>query len=486
MEWIVIIGYCIALSAITIFSLEQLYLALIYRKVKKNPAPKPLTSFPKVTVQLPIYNEKYVAKRLIDCICQLDYPLDKLEIQVLDDSDDETVAIIGDKVTEWRAKNINISQIRRPNRIGFKAGALQYGLEQATGEFLAIFDADFLPDKDFLLKTLAAFDNKIGMVQTRWGHINKDYSLLTRMQAFGLNAHFTVEQTGRNASNKFMNFNGTAGVWRKNCIEDAGGWQHDTLTEDLDLSYRAQLKGWRFKYLEEVTSPAELPVLVTAIKSQQYRWNKGAAETAKKNAFKILRSSQSFSIKLHSLLHLFNSSVFLFLMIASVLSIPMLFIKDSRPEMVLIFDIAGIFFIGFIGMMIFYWVASKSANENFSIKYYLTHFPLFMMFSMGLALHNAIAVMEGYLGIKTPFIRTPKFNITTKSDGWKGNTYLKAKLSPLTIFEGLLAIYFIFGVFSGIYLRDFGLLLFHLMLAAGFGAVFFLSIKSLIHAPTTE
>jgi len=482
MDWIVIFGYGFALLVITIFSLEQLHLALIYRKHKKNISSKSLTQYPFVTVQLPVYNEKYVVERLIDCICSLDYPLDKFEVQVLDDSTDDTLEIVKHKVSEWQAKGIQIQQVIRPERTGFKAGALQYGLQKAKGEFIAIFDADFLPEKDFLLQTLPSFEENIGMVQTRWGHINQDYSLLTRMQAFGLNAHFTVEQTGRNLSNKFMNFNGTAGVWRKSCIEDAGGWQHDTLTEDLDLSYRAQLKGWKFAYMENVTSPAELPVLVPAIKSQQYRWNKGAAETARKNLVKILKSKEKSSVKLHALLHLFNSSVFLFLLIAAILSIPMLYIKDSRPEMALLFDLAGIFFVGFIGMSIFYWIASKAANESFSFKYYITHFPLFLMFSMGMALHNAIAVTEGYLGIKTPFIRTPKFNIRSKKDSWKGNIYLNQKTTPLTIMEGLLAVYFIFGVASGIYLRDFGLLLFHLMLAFGFGAVFILSLKPMSYA----
>lgn len=479
MDWIIILGYTFALLVISIFSLEQLYLALLYRKAIKNPKYPPLTSFPKVTVQLPVYNEKYVVERLIHCICSLDYPLDKLEIQVLDDSTDETTELIREKTREWRAKGLDIQHVQRPDRTGYKAGALQYGLERAKGVYIAIFDADFLPQPDFLLKTLPAFDEGTGMVQTRWGHLNQDYSILTRMQAFGLNAHFTVEQTGRNSSGKFMNFNGTAGVWKRACIEAAGGWQHDTLTEDLDLSYRAQLKGWKFKYMENVTSPAELPVLVTAIKSQQYRWNKGAAETARKNARKILLSRQPIAVKLHALLHLFNSSVFLFLLIASMLSIPMLYIKASRPEFTFIFNLASIFVVGFIAMMVFYWVASKASNTDFSLRYYATHFPLFLIFSMGMALHNSLAVVEGYLGIKTPFVRTPKFNIKVKSDSWKGNTYLKQRISPLTILEGMLAAYFVFGVASGVMLQDFGLVLFHLMLALGFGSVFFLSVRPL-------
>ncbi|WP_258102042.1 cellulose synthase family protein [Marinoscillum pacificum] len=483
MSWIVVIGYIVALLVISIFSLEQLYLAILYKKTKRKAnATLELTSYPKVTVQLPVYNEKYVVKRLIDAVCRLDYPLDQLEIQILDDSTDETVEIIANKTAEWQQKGINVQHIQRPERVGFKAGALAYGTQKATGEFIAIFDADFLPEPDFLLKTLAHFSDEIGMVQTRWGHINEDYSILTKMQAFGLNAHFSVEQLGRNSSGKFMNFNGTAGVWRKTCIEDAGGWQHDTLTEDLDLSYRAQLKGWKFKYLEDVTSPAELPVLVPAIKSQQYRWNKGAAETARKNLGKVILSKLSAPVKWHAVLHLLNSSVFLFLVIGAVLSIPMLYIKKGNPDFNLLFNLASVFIIGFVGMTVFYWIATKATAKNFSLTYYIKNFPLFLTFSMGMSLHNAIAVTEGYLGIKTPFIRTPKFNIVNKSDSWKGNTYLKQKISFLTILEGFMAAYFAFGVMSAFVLKDFGLILFHLMLCLGFASVFYLSLKKVPNA----
>lgn len=483
MEWGIIIGYGVSLAIITVFSLEQLYLALIYRKLPKRSQPSQLEQYPQVTVQLPIYNEKYVAKRLLDTICLLDYPLDRLEIQVLDDSTDETQEIIATEVKKWQQKGLDIEQVQREVRTGFKAGALQHGLERAKGEFIAIFDADFLPAPDFLLDTLPHFSSNTGMVQTRWGHVNERFSLLTQMQAFGLNAHFTIEQTGRNASGKFMNFNGTAGVWRKTCITDAGGWQHDTLTEDLDLSYRAQLKGWKFEYLEDVICPAELPILVPAIKSQQYRWNKGAAETARKNARNILTAKATPSIKLHAMLHLLNSSVFLFLLLGSVLSVPLLYIKSSRPELAVFFNSSSVFLIGFVGMMIFYWIAAKAASKQFSIKSYVHQFPLFLTFSMGLSLHNAIAVVEGYLGIKSPFIRTPKFNIVGKSGSWKNNSYIDQKVSGITLLEGLLALYFLFGFALGIYLDDFGLVLFHLMLTIGFGAVCILSINPMsLHA----
>lgn len=485
MEWLIIFGYCFALLIVCLFSIEQFTLAMLYKKkpAKKSAFP-PLSSFPSVTLQLPVFNERYVVERLIDCVCMLEYPREKLEIQVLDDSTDDTGELIRTKTVEWRNQGVNIRQIVREDRTGFKAGALQNGLAQASGEFIAIFDADFLPDREFLIKTLPAFDEATGMVQTRWGHINQEYSILTKLQAFGLNAHFTVEQSGRNSSGKFMNFNGTAGIWRKSCIEQSGGWQYDTLTEDLDLSYRAQLSGWKFQYMEDVLSPAELPVLVPAIKSQQYRWNKGAAESARKNIGGVLRSRFSFQIKLHAILHLLNSSVFLFLLMAAVLSVPMLFVKARHPEFTALFNSAGFFFVGFIAMIVFYWTSARATVPNLSIRRYLSDFLLFLAFTMGLSLHNTIAVVEGYLGIKTPFIRTPKFNIRSKKDSWKGNIYLKRVFTPITFFEGVLAAYFAFGMASGILLKDYGLLLFHLMLAIGFGAVFFLSLKQTGHAKT--
>ena len=480
MEWLIIFGYGFSLLVICVFSLGQFNLAWHYRK-KQATQPKfdpDLQEYPQITVQLPIFNERYVIERLIDAVVAFDYPKDKLEIQVLDDSNDETVAIVGEKVATYQAQGFDIQQVRRPDRKGYKAGALQYGMQQAKGEFIAIFDADFLPPVDFLKATIGPFrDTAVGMVQTRWGHINQEYSLLTRVQAFGLNAHFTIEQKGRLNAGSFINFNGTGGIWRKTCIEDAGGWHHDTLTEDLDLSYRAQLKNWKFEYLEDVLSPAELPVLMPAVKSQQYRWNKGAAETARKILGKIWHSDMGFSHKIRGAMHLLNSSVFLFLLTAAVLSIPMLYIKENNPTLGLLFDLGSIFIVGFIGMSVFYWFSSKATNPNYTFKYFMGHFPMFLSYSMGLALHNSIAILEGWLGIKTPFIRTPKFNVVKKGDSWKGNVYLKNSITPVTVFEGILALYFLFGIASAFILGDFGLLFFHLMLAIGFGYIFLISVK---------
>ncbi len=482
-EWILVAGYAIALFMINIFSLGQFHLTLHYLKHKRPEEDGSDDSsedkeLPHVTVQLPVYNELYVIDRLIEAVASFDYPIDKLDIQVLDDSTDETVERIAKKVNEISKKGISIEHVRRPERVGFKAGALKYGTEMAKGNLIAIFDADFIPEKDFLRKTIPYFNNEeIGLVQTRWGHLNKDYSLITQMQAFGLDAHFTVEQEGRNVAGSFMNFNGTAGVWRKQCIKEAGGWQSDTLTEDLDLSYRAQLKGWKFRYLEDVVSPAELPILMPAVKSQQYRWNKGAAETARKNIKNVLTADLSFKKKMHAFFHLLNSSVFFFLLMAATLSIPMLYIKEANPSMGLIFDLGSIFIIGFLAMASFYWASSKKIMPDKTFKYYITRFPLFLTFSMGLAFHNAIAVLEGYLGFKSPFIRTPKFNVINSGDKWEGNKYIIPKITFSTFLEGLFCIYFIFGIVSGFRLGDFGLIFFHLMLAVGFGSVFILSIK---------
>ncbi|MFY0624679.1 MAG: glycosyltransferase family 2 protein [Reichenbachiella sp.] len=484
MAWIIISIYILSLLFIFMFSLGQLHLTWVYLRTKKlRKTPVKLSHFPTITVQLPIFNEKYVAERLIDCIAQLEYPHDKLEIQVLDDSTDETIEIISRKIKCYLDQGIDIHHIRRNDRRGFKAGALAYGNKIAKGEFMAIFDADFIPEKDFLLNTVSYFDNpEVGCVQTRWGHINKDYSMLTKLQAFGLDAHFTVEQSGRNLSRSFMNFNGTAGVWRKTCIEEAGGWSAETLTEDLDLSYRAQLKGWKFKYAEDVVAPAELPVIMSAIKSQQYRWNKGAAQTAKKNLLNVLKSPYNFRTKVHAFFHLLNSSVFLSLIIAAVMSIPLLMLKSEHIAFETLFSIGRVFLIGFFSISIFYFVGTKAVGTKDPIRYFLKNYPLFLFYSMGLSLHNAIAVAEGLFGKKSPFIRTPKFNIKNRTDKWNKNQYVQSKLTWPTALEGLLAVYFIGGVVIGLMAGDFILIIFHTMLALGFGIIFFHSLVAMKHA----
>lgn len=485
MEIILIIIYGLALLFIFCYSLIQLNLVFKYRKYKNSI--DPIESYeegewPKVSIQLPIFNEKYVANRLIEAVSNIDYPKEKLEIQVLDDSTDETLEIVAKKVAEVAESGVDICLLHRTDRSGFKAGALAEGLKTAKGEFVALFDADFLPGKDFLKQLIPKFKNKkVGMIQSRWEHLNRKYSLLTKMQAFGLDAHFSVEQGGRNAGNHFINFNGTAGIWRKETINDAGGWQSDTLTEDLDLSYRAQLKGWKFLFVESVGAPAELPAAMNALKTQQFRWNKGAAECVRKNLWKVLRSQEiGISTKLHAIFHLMNSSIFICIVILALLSIPMLYIKESQVEWQWLFKAAGFFLISLPILAFFYWTSMKNEYSNNwkAAAHFTVFFSLFLSISMGLSLHNALAVLEGYRGKKSPFIRTPKFNLTDDSSKkWIFNVYLINRFQPLTILEFLFALYFLGGIVLGIHYKDYGLIPFHFLLLIGFSYVAFLSFR---------
>ena len=493
LETVVMVIYSVALILIFMYALAQLNLLFNYlrsRRKKDEHCEKFDLSNPEeipvVTIQLPVYNELYVMERLLNNMAEIEYPKEKLEIQVLDDSTDESFEKTARQIAALQQTGLDIKHVTRENRVGFKAGALKEGLKTAKGEFIAIFDADFLPKKNWLLNTIPYFkDEEIGVVQTRWGHLNRDYSLLTRVQAFALDAHFTLEQVGRNSRGHFINFNGTAGVWRRDCIIDAGNWQGDTLTEDLDLSYRAQLKDWKFKYLEEVETPAELPVVISAARSQQFRWNKGGAENFQKMAKQVLRKGNiPFKTKVHSILHLLNSTMFLNILIVAVLSIPMLYIKNEYEHLKIYFYIMSFFVISTLIFFFCYWFTYKNIYGG-GIKRFLKYTGMFFTFfsiAMGFSLHNSIAVLEGHLGKKSEFIRTPKFNISSLKDSWKGNKYLKRKLSPNVIIEGLLMLYFAFGMYSAFIVGDqggdFGLFPFHLMLFVGFGFVFFKSLTS--------
>ena len=442
--------------------------------------------WPFVTVQLPIYNEMYVIERLIDTVVQFDYPKDRFEIHILDDSTDETVDIVKRKVEEYQAKGFNIEQILRPERKGFKAGALKDAMPHARGEFMAIFDADFLPNADFLKTTIPYFaDKNVGVVQTRWEHINEDYSLITRLQALQLNVHFTVEQVGRMKGNFLLQFNGTAGVWRRQTIEEAGGWEADTLTEDLDLSIRAQLKGWRIQYLEGVGSPAELPAEMNSLKSQQFRWMKGGAETAKKMLPTVWRSELKLWQKVQATSHLLASTIFIFVFITGVFSVPLLFLLGDLFDQGIESDFFAYFLSGLLSIVAVYFVGNVQApihkEESFLklVYKFLFLFPLFLALSMGLSLHNSIAVLQGYIGKKSPFVRTPKFNIKSIKDSFVKNKYIYRKLSWTTVLEGLMALYFLFGVLGGIYLNNMTFIIFHAMLAVGYGAIFYFTVRHL-------
>lgn len=441
----------------------------------------PLEHEPVVTIQLPIFNEFYVVKRLIDAICNLHYPKEKLEIQVLDDSTDETVDVVAGIVKEYQQQGFDIKQIHRVVRTGFKAGALRNGLETARGEFVGIFDADFVPRKDFLQRTLPYFFNnpKIGLVQTRWEHLNSDYSLLTRTQALALDGHFVIEQDMRNKAGFFINFNGTGGIWRKSCIEDAGNWQADTLTEDLDLSYRAQLGGWKFQYLTDVTSPAELPAEVSALKSQQFRWTKGAIETARKMLPRVWKSNIPLRVKIHSTFHLTNNIVFPFILLAGLLNVPLIFIKQKGGHE-LYFALMSIFVLAFIGSFLFYLFSQKAVYPDWRRRILL--FPLFMAGSMGFAVNNSRAVFEGLFKKKSEFVRTPKYRIEGKTDSWLGKKYVPLKLDWVVLVEIMLALYCFFGVISSLYYREIAAVPFQLLYFLGFTFVSSLSIKQAINA----
>ncbi|NVJ85688.1 MAG: glycosyltransferase [Algoriphagus sp.] len=467
---VIILGYSLALG--------HLLFGFWKSKRQNQKTPTNPSEWPKVTIQLPIFNEMYVAERLIDAVVKMDYPLEKLEVQILDDSTDETSDLIQDKIKSY--PSFPFVYLHRTNRSGFKAGALREGLAFSKGDFIAIFDADFLPSTDFLKKTIPYFQNdQIGMVQTRWTHLNEGHSLLTRLQAFALDAHFTIEQVGRNTLGAFINFNGTGGVWRKACILDAGNWEDDTLTEDLDLSYRAQKKGWKFVYRPEIPSPAELPPIMSAIKSQQFRWNKGGAECAKKHARSVLSSEFPFKTKLHAVAHLFNSSIFLVILMVSLASIGVAWLGWNGFSASWT-RIAGLFLIGFAIIALVYFISHIYTRKRFwkSLVESILILPLFLSVSMGMALHNAQAVWEGLSGKKSPFIRTPKFNLESGKSNLKTNRYLKFSMPITTWIEGGLSLIFFLMVLLAFHYDYFLFLPFHAMLAFGYGLVFLTSFRS--------
>ena len=477
MDEIVLIGYFLSLSILFIFGLHG-FIMLYYHKKYKAVQHKPIPDFEckdVVTIQLPLYNELYVVERLIDAVCAIDYPKDKLEIQVLDDSTDETVELVGKIVEEKKKLGFDISHIHRENRKGYKAGALKEGLAIAKGKYVAIFDADFIPRKNFLKKTLSFFsDDNVGMVQTRWEHLNSNYSILTKVQALALDGHFVIEQTVRNKAGFFINFNGTGGVWRKECIENAGNWHSDTLTEDLDLSYRAQLNGWKFIFLKDFTSPAELPSEINALKAQQFRWTKGAIETAKKILPLVWKSKIPLRVKLQSTFHLSNNFVFPFILLVAILNVPLIFIKNSGSHEVY-FALMSVFVLAFISTFLFYLYSQKDVRSDWRKKIVL--FPFFMAGSMGLAVNNSRAVFEGLMNRKSEFVRTPKFKVVDEKVSWTGKKYLSSKIGFSVIIESIMAIYCLMGIVSSIYFLELAAIPFQLLFFTGFSFVAITSIK---------
>jgi cellulose synthase/poly-beta-1,6-N-acetylglucosamine synthase-like glycosyltransferase len=447
-ETLILVTYFFVLSILAIYGWHRYYLVYLYMKNRdKAPAPLPPPALlPRVTVQLPIFNEMYVADRLIGAVCELDYPKELLEIQVLDDSTDETKDIAELAVRRHAARGFDITHLHRVDRTGFKAGALDAGLRQATGQFIAIFDADFIPPADFLTRTLPYFegDPKVAMVQTRWGHINQDYSLLTKVQSILLDAHFVLEHGGRNRAACFFNFNGTAGIWRREAIPDAGGWQHDTLTEDLDLSYRAQLRGWRFVFVPDIVCPAEVPVEMNSFKSQQHRWAKGSIQTCLKLMPKILRSRQPLSVKAEAFFHLSANFNYLFMSVLSILMFPAMWVRYSMgwTEMLLI-DVP-LFAAATFSFCNFYTVAQRELYPDWKAR--IKYLPFLMSIGIGLCVNNTRAVVEAVLGKQSEFARTPKYGIERDSDEWVGKKYHQT-IGIQPIIELALGLYFTYTVF---------------------------------------
>lgn len=479
METIILGAYLFSLSVLFLFGSHGFVMIFYYFKNReKKPQRTSLSKeVPFVTVQLPLYNELYVVERLVNAVCAFRYPLDRFEIQVLDDSTDQTSEVVAQLVREKRAAGFDIHHIQRVNRVGFKAGALREGLVSAKGEYVAIFDADFVPNPNFIEETLSHFTNpRIGMVQTRWEHLNTNYSMLTRAQAIALDGHFVIEQQVRNKAGFFINFNGTGGIWRRDCIIDAGNWQDDTLTEDLDLSYRAQLKGWQFIFLNDFTSPAELPSEINALKSQQFRWTKGAIETCKKILPTVWRAKLPLRVKLQSTIHLANNLVFPFILMTGILNVPLIFIKQTGNYDTF-FAFMSVFVLAFVSSFLFYLYSQKDVHVDWKKRIFL--FPVFMAGSMGFAVNNTRAVLEGLFNKKSEFIRTPKYKIENEGDTWTNKAYksTKRKINISVVIEIALAAYCLVGVSASVYYLEIAALPFQLLFFLGFGLVGSLSIR---------
>ncbi len=497
METFTIIFYLLILTLLSVYGANRYYTIYLFKK-HKNDKIVPKSNFrnlPKVTIQLPVFNEKYVVERLVDYVCKIRYPKELLEIQLLDDSTDDTQEIGKRKCDEKRAEGYNIRYIHRTDRTGFKAGALENGLNMTDGEFIAIFDADFLPSEDFLERTIHYFtDENIGMIQARWDHVNRRYSLLTECQSILLDGHFMIEHTARNRSGRFFNFNGTAGIWRKNTIIDAGGWQHDTLTEDLDLSYRAQLNGWKFIYLPDLTVPAELPIEMTAFKSQQFRWAKGSIQTFLKLKGVIAKADIPFNVKVEAFFHIGANFAYALMTAMTLLMPVILYIRFNNGYKKLLYLDIPIFICATLSVFMFYFyteyvvIKETLSVKNRSLSKPLSFLPFVVAIGIGLCINNSKAVIEALIHKQTPFNRTPKYNVSDGGDtsmsarmkNILGNVYRTRKIDAVSIIELILAIYMSYAVYftysNDLYLSLPLILLFQL----GF---FYTSILSIINTP---
>ena len=443
--------YAVAMAVLVLYGLNLLYLSFVrvrHDTMQEDPMPRASalphngTDWPTVTVQVPLYNEALVAHRIIDAVAHLTYPQDRKEIQILDDSTDESTEAVVRRVRHWARRGVRIAHVRRGSREGYKAGALAHGLTHSRGTLIAMFDADFVPAPDFLLRMVPTFDDpRVGMAQARWGHLNADASRLTRLQAFALDGHFALEQAARHAGAFFMSFNGTAGMWRRACIDDAGGWQSTTLTEDLDLSYRAQLKGWQFRFLPEVETPAELPQDINAWRAQQFRWTKGTAETAIHLMARLWRAAQPMAVKVEGTLHLTAHVVFPFLVLAALLHAPLLVMEHlGMGPGPLYFALMGLSLIGLLGFFLAQLLAQRSLYPDWGRR--MLFFPMVMAGTMGMALSNTHAIWQAVRQRRTPFERTPKHT----DQPWWASRYAQRAVHPVMFGEALLALYSIAGL----------------------------------------
>ena len=474
------ICYFVVLSGLSLYGLHRYVIVYLFLKYR-NRQPQPRGTFselPRVTVQLPMFNEIYVVERLLDSVAALEYPRELLQVQVLDDSTDETTSIAAARIETLRAQGLDIELIHRTDRTGFKAGALSNGLQTCQGEFILILDADFVPAPDMLLKTIQFFtDPKVGMIQTRWGHLNRTYSLLTRVQAMFLDGHLLLEQTARSRSGRFFNFNGTAGLWRRTCIDDAGGWQHDTLTEDLDLSYRAQLKGWRFVFLPNLVTPAELPVDLNGFKSQQHRWTKGSIQTCRKLLPAVWKSNFPLLLKFEATAHLTSNYAYLLLLFLCMLLHPATGGISHGSWRTLLVDIA-IFFSASAPAAVFYTCTQRELHPRTWLKE-IVFLPALLALGIGLAVNNARAVLEAMVGHQSEFTRTPKYGIASNTQAWKKARYVPLK-SVLPFIELGFALYFSYFVLFAVAHGQWLSIPFLCLFASGFGYVALCSIAQWI------
>src|ERR1700722_15744363 len=453
-DLVVMAPYFVVRVILAMYGIHRYVLVYYFFKNRKKIAPPPpeISEWPRVTVQLPIYNERYVIERLVDAVAKLDYPHEMLDIKVLDDSNDETQQVARNCVERYQQLGLPIFYIHRNNREGFKAGALQEGLKVARGEHIAIFDADFIPPADFLRNTVPYFaDPKLAMVQTRWSYINRNYSKLTEVEAVLLDGHFVIEHSARFRTGLFFNFNGTAGIWRRAAIEDAGGWQHDTLTEDPDLSYRAQLRGWQFIYLPDIESPSELTVEMNAFKSQQARWAKGLMQTAKKILPRVLRSDVPGAVKAEAFFHLTANISYPLMVFMSMILLPAMIVRFYQGWFqVLEIDLL-LFLVSTCSFSSFYHAAEHALYPKTWKRTFL-YLPFVMAVGIGIAVRNALGVLEAIVGKKSEFVRTPKYRVEAGSQqqgAWIKKRYHK-RAGWMPYAEVLLGLYFAAGILYAI------------------------------------